>query len=84
MASTFDQKKSLKKIVKKLDFLEEESEGEIDPTHNEKITRIYEPIIGLDKLVIKVSDNGVGIKKRDQFKLFKLFGTNQNSQQSLT
>jgi K+-sensing histidine kinase KdpD len=86
VASTADQKKALKKIVKKLDFLEEESEEdtETDPTANNKITRIYEPIIGLDKLVVKVSDNGVGIAQRDKPKLFKLFGTNQNSYQSLT
>ena len=31
-------------------------------------------MIGKDKLVIKVTDTGVGIKKKDRVKLFKLFG----------
>ena len=32
-----------------------------------------------DKLVISVIDTGIGIKKKDRRKLFKLFGTLQNT-----
>jgi len=49
-----------------------------------KITTIFEPIIGRDKLVISVTDSGIGIKKRDIIKLFKLFGTLKNTSQMNT
>ena len=68
--------------MKKLDFLEEELEdsGEVNKSKsvkaNDKIGRIYEPIIGLQKLVIRVSDNGIGVEKHNYSKLFKLFGSN--------
>jgi signal transduction histidine kinase len=32
-----------------------------------------------DKLIIKVQDNGIGIKRNDQLKLFRLFGKLQNT-----
>ena len=36
--------------------------------------KIYEPIDNLKKIVISVIDTGIGIKKKDRLKLFKLFG----------
>jgi signal transduction histidine kinase len=39
------------------------------------IDTIFLPIVGRDKIVISVEDSGIGIKKRDIVKLFKLFGT---------
>lgn len=36
---------------------------------------IYEPHPEKDKIVISVTDTGVGIKKKDSMKLFKLFGS---------
>ena len=53
-------------MLRRLDFLEDEPEESEELTAynkaNGKIGRIYEPIIGLDKLVIKVSDNGIGLE----------------------
>jgi signal transduction histidine kinase len=40
--------------------------------------------MGRDKIVIKVVDTGIGIKKKDRLKLFKLFGTLQNTRQMNT
>ena len=40
-----------------------------------RIHTIFEPIEKRDKLVISVTDTGIGIKKHDIVKLFKLFGT---------
>jgi signal transduction histidine kinase len=45
---------------------------------------IYAPVNGRDKIVIKVVDTGIGIKKKDRLKLFKLFGTLQNTRQMNT
>ena len=45
---------------------------EFDRLH--KINKIYKPDPE-DKIVISVLDTGIGIKKKDQRKLFKLFGT---------
>lgn len=90
MANTTEQKKLKKKIIKKLDFLNENSELEDEEkeklkSHKTiKIDKIYEPIIGLDKLVIKVSDNGIGIEKHQYSKLFKLFAKYNSSTQNLT
>jgi hypothetical protein len=36
--------------------------------------KIFEPIKGRDKIVISVVDSGIGIKKKDRIRLFKLFG----------
>ena len=41
----------------------------------EKVKDIFEPMLDRDKIVICVSDTGIGIKKKDKRKLFKLFGT---------
>ena len=38
--------------------------------------------ISADKLFISVSDNGIGIKKQDKPRLFKLYGSIQNMQQN--
>ena len=38
-----------------------------------KIETIFEPEVGVDKLVISVIDTGIGIKRKDKIKLFKLF-----------
>lgn len=40
--------------------------------HN--IDTLYDPDANRDKLVIEVLDSGIGIKKKDKVKLFKLFG----------
>ena len=45
---------------------------------------IFKPDDLFDKLVISVMDTGIGIKKKDQAKLFKLFGTLQNTRQMNT
>ena len=37
-----------------------------------------------DKIVIQVIDSGIGIKKKDKVKLFKLFGCLQNTKQMNT
>ena len=44
-----------------------------------KIEKIFEPHVGKDKIVISVIDTGIGIKKKDKIRLFKLFGTLQNT-----
>jgi len=38
----------------------------------------------MDKIVISVIDTGIGIKPVDRLKLFKLFGTLQNTRQMNT
>ena len=45
---------------------------------------ICKPIEDFDKLVISIIDTGIGIKKKDRAKLFKLFGTLQNTRQMNT
>ena len=49
-----------------------------------KIEMIFEPEDRNDKLVISVIDTGIGIKKKDKVKLFKLFGCLQNTRQMNT
>ena len=39
-----------------------------------KIDSLFDPDGERDKIVIQVIDSGIGIKKRDKIKLFKLFG----------
>ena len=48
------------------------------------IEKICEAIPEYSKLVISVVDTGIGIKKKDRVKLFKLFGTLQNTRQMNT
>ena len=45
---------------------------------------IFKPVVGKDKIVISVEDSGIGIKKRDVIKLFKLFGTLNTTSQMNT
>ena len=45
---------------------------------------IYTPLAKRDKIAIKVVDTGIGIKRKDRLKLFKLFGTLQNTRQMNT
>ena len=45
---------------------------------------VYLPDPDFDKVVISVTDTGIGIKMKDQDKLFKLFGTLQNTRQMNT
>ena len=40
---------------------------------------IMEPLSNVDKLVISVTDTGIGIKNKNRLKLFKLFGKLQNT-----
>ena len=51
--------------------------GKFDYDH--KVSEIFKPTTGRDKLIISVIDSGIGIKSRDRVKLFKLFGTLQNT-----
>ena len=73
----------------------EESKVEIDSADSNRsglekfveehnIKTIFQPVIEKDKLVISVHDTGIGIKKRDILKLFKLFGTLKNTSQMNT
>ena len=39
------------------------------------IQSIFKPDKKRDKIIISVLDTGIGIKRKDKFKLFKLFGT---------
>jgi hypothetical protein len=50
--------------------------------HN--IHTLFEPEEHRNKVVITVIDSGIGIKKKDKVKLFKLFGCLQNTKQMNT
>ena len=52
--------------------------------HEHLVSSIYDPIKDYPKLVISVIDTGIGIKKKDKIKLFKLFGCLQNTRQMNT
>ena len=45
--------------------------------HN--VEAIFHPEIERDKIVISVIDSGIGIKRKDKIKLFKLFGCLNNT-----
>lgn len=47
---------------------------ESDSEKKHLVDSVYDPMILRNKLVICVEDTGIGIKKKDQKKLFKLFG----------
>ena len=49
-----------------------------------KVQDIFEPVLDRDKIVICVSDTGIGIKEKDKKKLFKLFGTLRTTRQMNT
>jgi signal transduction histidine kinase len=38
------------------------------------VDSLFEPDLERNKIVIEVMDSGIGIKKKDKVKLFKLFG----------
>ena len=59
-----------------------DSDSSFDKERNP--SSIAEPDEEFDKLVISVIDSGIGIKKKDKLKLFKLFGTLQNTRQMNT
>ena len=44
-----------------------------------KIDSLFDPDPVREKIVIQVLDSGIGIKKKDKVKLFKLFGCLQNT-----
>jgi signal transduction histidine kinase len=48
------------------------------------IDSLYDPDPSRAKIVIQVIDSGIGIKKKDKVKLFKLFGCLQNTRQMNT
>ena len=52
-------------------------ESEFKKEH--KIETLYRPDDTKDKIIIEVVDSGIGIKKKDKKKLFKLFGCLQNT-----
>ena len=43
------------------------------------IGSMFRPLANRDKLVISVIDSGIGIKPKDKIRLFKLFGTLNNT-----
>ena len=47
--------------------------------YEHQVSTIFKPEVDHDKLVISVTDTGIGIKKPDIVKLFKLFGTLKNT-----
>ena len=49
-----------------------------------KIDSLFDPDPIREKIVIQVLDSGIGIKKKDKVKLFKLFGCLQNTRQMNT
>ena len=51
---------------------EEERLQEFEEEHG--FHTVFEPDAEKDKLVVSVIDKGIGIKKKDRVKLFKLFG----------
>jgi signal transduction histidine kinase len=59
------------------DSSDDSADREFDRVH--KINKIYKTSSLGDKIVISVVDTGIGIKKKDQRKLFKLFGTLQST-----
>ena len=63
-----------------------ESDNSALEKFNEKhnFEAIFEPIQERDKLIIEVEDTGIGIKKCDIVKLFKLFSTLSNTRQMNT
>jgi len=79
------QKKKIDQIQRELRYAEDsftdknessetETEDAIDDQRN-KVHRHFYPEVKRDKLVISVIDSGIGIKKKDRKKLFKLFGS---------
>jgi len=57
-------------------------ESEFNKEHG--VDRIFTPHPENNKIVISVLDTGIGIKKKDRVKLFRLFGTLQNTRQMNT
>jgi signal transduction histidine kinase len=53
-------------------------------TKEHKIDSLFDPDPLSGKIVIQVIDSGIGIKKKDKVKLFKLFGCLQNTRQMNT
>lgn len=49
-----------------------------------EVSEIFEPCEQRDKIAISVIDSGIGIKKKDKKKLFKLFGTLRTTRQMNT
>ena len=84
--------KLLKKFKESYSSLDHKSDGDSETDNSEasnfekahQIDAIFEPINGRDKIVLSVIDTGIGIKKKDRIKLFKLFGTLQNTNQMNT
>ena len=58
------------------------AESKFEREHN--VAKIFEALPDRDKIVITVIDTGIGIKKSDKIKLFKLFGCLQNTRQMNT
>ena len=75
-----DEKSELQKIYQ--DSYSSGTSSEADSVMSEAakfdvehgIEKIFQPEFGKDKLVVSVIDTGIGIKKKDRLKLFKLFG----------
>ena len=56
---------------------EKSEKSKFDEEH--KIDSLFDPDPFSEKIVIQVMDSGIGIKKKDKVKLFKLFGCLQNT-----
>ena len=82
-ASKKAKKNHFQKITQKYNLTEDESESkqssesqsvyqEFEEEHG--FHTVFQPDPEKDKLVVTVVDKGIGIKKKDRVKLFKLFG----------
>ena len=56
-----------------IEDLEDSENQRFEKEH--EIKRIMDPVKNRNKIVITVMDTGIGIKKKEKLKLFKLFGT---------
>lgn len=59
------------------DIIKDKPKASVD---DRSMKELYKQHQTRDKLVISVIDTGIGIKQEDHIKLFKLFGTSQNTQ----
>jgi osomolarity two-component system, sensor histidine kinase SLN1 len=82
------------KMIKKPSLVDENSDfsspdsskdsDEADFNRDHSIDTVFKSDPNRDKIVIEVTDTGIGIKKKDRVKLFKLFGCLQNTRQMNT
>ena len=70
----------LQGITSSSENIEDQEDSENQRFEKEhEIKRIMDPVKNRNKIVITVMDTGIGIKKKEKLKLFKLFGTLQST-----